>query len=135
MLRTICKSKIHSAIVTEANIAYTGSLTLDADLMEAADLLPYEQVHVLDVDNGVRLVTYCIEGPRGTGTVCVNGAAARSVLAGDKIIVIAYGQMKPEELEHFTPKVIVLGEHNKIHKVLSEGINFPEGSEVSSAHR
>lgn len=133
MLRTFCKSKIHSATVTEANVAYTGSLTLDADLMEAVDLLPYEQVHVLDVDNGARLVTYCIEGFRGSGVVCVNGAAARSIFAGDKIIVIAYGQMESEELERFTPKVIVLDERNKIQQVLSERIKFPESSDVSSA--
>lgn len=132
MLRTMCKSKIHSATVTEANVAYTGSLTLDVDLMEAVDLLAYEQVHVLDIDNGARLVTYCIEGPRGSGTVCVNGAAARSIFAGDKIIVIAYGQMKPEELEHFTPKVIVLDKNNRIQQVLSKGVEFPEGSDVNS---
>jgi len=132
MLRTICKSKIHGATVTEANIAYTGSLTLDADLMKAADLLAYEQVHVLDIDNGARLITYCIEGPPGSGTVCVNGAAARSVVAGDKIIVISYGQMTPDECDGFSPKIIIVDKSNQISRVLSNRIKLPESSDASS---
>ena len=105
MLRTICKSKLHRAVVTEANVNYTGSITLDAQLMKAADIVPYEQVHVVDVDNGARIVTYCIEGPAGSGTVCINGAAARLISAGDKVIVIAYVQVTPEELERMAPKI------------------------------
>ena len=119
MLRTICKSKIHRATVTEANVEYTGSLTLDAELMKAADLVAYEQVHVVDVDNGARLVTYCIEAPAGSGTVCVNGAAARLISAGDHIIVIAYAQVTPEELETLTPKVVMLDEQNRIRQVVT----------------
>jgi aspartate 1-decarboxylase len=105
MLRTICKSKLHGARVTEANVHYTGSITLDAELMRAADLVPYEQVHVVDVDNGERIVTYCIEGPAGSGTVCVNGAAVRLIAAGDKVIVISYAQVTPAELEALAAEV------------------------------
>jgi len=119
MLRTICKSKLHGAIVTDANVEYMGSLTLDAQLMNAADLLPYEQVHVVDVDNGVRLVTYCIEGAPGSGTVCVNGAAARLISAGHKIIVIAYAQLSPEELDGFAPKIVMLDRRNQIREIVT----------------
>jgi len=119
MFRTVCKSKIHGATVTEANVHYTGSLTLDADLMRAADLVPYEQVHVVDLDNGERVVTYCIEGPPGSGTVCVNGAAARLIPAGDRVIVIAYAQVAPEELEQLAPKVVMLDEQNRIRQVVT----------------
>ena len=120
MLRTVCKSKIHRAVVTEANLQYVGSLTLDADLMRAADLVPYEQIHVVDVTNGARLVTYCIEGPAGSGTVCVNGAAARLISAGDTVIVIAYAQLTPEELHEFAPKVVTLDQQNRIQQVSDE---------------
>ena len=120
MLNTICKSKLHRATVTEANVHYTGSITLDAELMKAAGLVPYEQVHVVDVDNGARLVTYCIEGPAGSGTVCVNGAAARLIAAGDKVIVIAYAQVTPSELEGFAPRIVLLDERNRIQEVITE---------------
>lgn len=125
MLRTVCKSKLHGATVTEANVQYTGSLTLDAELMQAADLAPYEQVHVVDVDNGARVVTYCIEGAAGSGTVCVNGAAARLISAGDKIIVISYAHVTPEELEGFAPTVIVLDQRNHIREVITESCGSP----------
>jgi aspartate 1-decarboxylase len=118
MLRTICKSKLHGATVTEANLQYTGSLTLDAELMKAADLVPYEQVHVVDVTNGARIVTYCIEAPPGSGTVCVNGAAARLIFAGDKIIVISYAQVTAAELEQLAPKVVMLDEENRIRQTV-----------------
>ena len=132
MLRTICKSKLHGAIVTEANVHYTGSLTLDAELMKAAHLVPYEQVHVVDVDNGARIVTYCIEGPAGSGTVCVNGAAARLIVAGDKVIVIAYAQVTPEELETFAPKIIMLDRQNRIREVIVDRCSFSEDSGVGT---
>lgn len=118
MWRTVCKSKLHRAIVTEANVHYSGSITLDANLMKAADLVPYEQVHVVDVDNGARLVTYCIEGPAGSGTVCVNGAAARLVSAGDTVIVISYAQLSPEELERFSPKIVLLDQQNRVRDIV-----------------
>ena len=99
MLITMFKSKIHRATVTEANLNYVGSLTLDPDLMEAANLRAYEQVHVVNVNNGERFETYVITGERGSGVVCLNGAAARLGHAGDLVIVISYAQMTPEEAE------------------------------------
>ena len=90
MRRRMMKSKIHRATVTDANLHYVGSITVDRDLMDAADLLEYEQVAVVDVDNGARLETYVIEGPRGSGAICLNGAAARLVAVGDKVIKIKY---------------------------------------------
>ena len=130
MLRTVCKSKLHRATVTDANLHYTGSLTLDAELMRSADLAPYEQIHVVDVDNGARIVTYCIEGPAGSGTVCVNGAAARLISAGDKIIIISYAQVTPSELESFRPKVVALDERNAIRQVTTVACQLSEDSEV-----
>ena len=130
MLRTLCRSKIHRATVTEANINYAGSITLDAELMKAAGLIPYEQVHVVDIDNGARLVTYCIEGPAASGTVCVNGAAARLISAGDKVIVIAYAQVTPEELERMAPKVIMLDARNHIRSIVTEQCRLSEDSEL-----
>src|SRR5688572_31240687 len=88
MFRIMMKSKIHRATVTEANVDYVGSITIDSDLMKAADLLPHEKVQVADIDNGARLETYVIEGPAGSGVVCLNGAAARLVNEGDKVIII-----------------------------------------------
>ncbi|MBI3320858.1 MAG: aspartate 1-decarboxylase [Candidatus Omnitrophica bacterium] len=122
MLRTMCKSKLHGARVTEANVHYMGSLTVDAQLMRAADLVPYEQVHVVDVDNGARIVTYCIEGPAGSGMVCVNGAAARLILAGHNVIVISYAQFTPEELEGLSPKIVMLDERNRVRQVLTPSL-------------
>jgi len=130
MLRTICKSKIHRATVTEANVHYAGSITLDADLMKAADLVPYEQVHVVDVDNGARLVTYCIEGPAGSGTVCMNGAAARLMAAGDRVIIISYAQVTPSELESLAPKVVTLDAQNHIRDVIADADHLSEDSAV-----
>lgn len=132
MLRTVCKSKLHRATVTEANVEYTGSLTLDAQLMKAADLLPYEQVHVVDVDNGARIVTYCIEGAPGSGTVCVNGAAARLIAEGDCVIIISYAQAAPEELERLATKVVLLDERNRIRQVVTEGYQLSEAPERGS---
>jgi aspartate 1-decarboxylase len=130
MLRTVCKSKLHGATVTEANVHYTGSITLDARLMQAAELVPYEQVHVVDVDNGARLVTYCIEGPAGSGTVCVNGAAARLISAGDRVIVISYVQATEAELQGMTPKIILLDQHNRVRDVITDTYRFSDESEV-----
>ena len=125
MFQTVCKAKLHRATVTEANVQYAGSITLDAELMKAAGLVPYEQVHVVDIDNGARLVTYCIEGAAGSGTVCVNGAAARLIAAGDKVIVIAYAQVTPSELEGFAPKIVLLDERNRIQEVVTESCALP----------
>lgn len=117
MLRTMCKSKIHGATVTEANLQYTGSLTLDPLLMRASDLVPYEQVHVVNLNNGSRLETYCIEGATGSGTVCVNGAAARHAAVGDKIIIISYAHLAPEEVAQLTPTLVFVDERNHVSQI------------------
>ena len=113
MLRTLMRTKIHRATVTDANLGYVGSITIDRDLMDTADLVEFEQVHVVDVDNGARFVTYVIEGERGSGTMCVNGAAARLVQKGDKIIVIAYGALDEAEMTGFQPKVVLVDDDNR----------------------
>ena len=135
MIRTVCKSKLHRATVTEANLDYTGSITLDVQLMKAADLVPYEQVHVVDVTNGARIVTYCIEGPAGSGTVCVNGAAARLIAAGDKVIVISYAQVTPAELDGFAAKIVLLDERNRVRDVATAACQFTEESELGPSFR
>ena len=132
MLRTVCKSKLHGATVTEANVQYAGSLTLDAALMKAADLVPYEQVHVVDVDNGARIVTYCIEGAPGSGTVCINGAAARLISTGDRVIVITYAQVSPEELEEFRPRIVMLEGRNRIKQIVSERCQLGEDRDAGT---
>ena len=113
MRRMMLMGKVHRATVTDANLNYEGSLTLDPDLMEAAGMLPYEQVQVLDVDNGARLTTYLIEGERSTGQVCINGAAARLVSPGDKVIVVAYAEMEDEEARSHTPRVVLVDGANR----------------------
>ncbi|MBA8954127.1 aspartate 1-decarboxylase [Actinomadura namibiensis] len=117
MMRTMFKSKIHRATVTQADLHYVGSLTIDADLMEAADLLPGEQVHVVDIDNGARLETYVIEGPRGTGVIGINGAAARLVSPGDLVIIISYAQLSDAEARAFVPAVVHVDRDNRIIKL------------------
>lgn len=114
MRRTLCKSKIHRATITEANVNYVGSLTVDEDLLEAADILPYEQVHVVNVTNGERLVTYAIKGARGSGTICLNGAAAHKGKVGDIVIVITYGEYSDEEAHHIEPNVVFVDNANRI---------------------
>lgn len=114
MRRTMCKSKIHRATVRDANLDYEGSITLDPVLMEAADLLPYEQVAVVNINNGARFETYTIVGQRGSGDVTLNGAAARLVQPGDKVIVISYGSFDEAELEAFEPKLVFVDGDNRI---------------------
>ena len=111
---TMLKSKIHRATVTEANIHYEGSLTLDADLMKQAEMVEYEKVQVLNINNGARFETYLIKGPAGSGVVCLNGAAARLGSVTDKVIIITYCSMTPEESSSHEPKVLLLGENNQI---------------------
>jgi len=113
-MRTMLKGKIHRARVTDANLHYEGSVTLDPLLMEAADLLPYEQVHLLDVDNGARLETYVIEGERGSGQVVVNGAAAHLIHQGDIIIVVSYVAVPEDEARRVEPKLVYVDESNRI---------------------
>ncbi|WP_131735911.1 aspartate 1-decarboxylase [Actinomadura roseirufa] len=114
MFRTMFKSKIHRATVTQADLHYVGSLTIDEDLMDAADLLPGEQVHVVDIDNGARLETYLIAGERGSGVIGINGAAARLVQPGDLVIIISYAQLADAEAREFRPRVVHVDRSNKI---------------------
>ena len=120
MIRTLMKSKIHRATVTEANIDYMGSITLDPDLMKAADLLPHERVQIADITNGARLDTYVIEGEAGSGAVEINGAAARLVSKGDVVLVISYAQMTEEEARAHTPTVVFVDEANRVTSIGSE---------------
>jgi len=117
MQRHMLKSKIHRATVTACDLHYVGSITLDADLMSSADLLPGELVHVLDVDNGSRFETYVIEGAPGSGEVCLNGAAARLVHQGDRVIVVSYGVYDEVEVESHEPRVVHVDERNAIVRV------------------
>jgi aspartate 1-decarboxylase len=114
MRLSVFKSKIHRATVTEANLNYEGSVTIDADLMEAADILPHEQVQVLNVNNGERFDTYAIRGQRGSGVICLNGPAARLAHVGDLVIILTYAWMEREELERHTPRVVMVDERNRI---------------------
>ena len=114
MNRTMLKSKIHRCRVTGSDLHYVGSITVDEDLLEAADIREHEQVHVVDVDNGARFETYTIAGERGSGEMKVNGAAARLVHHGDTIIVISYAQYTREEMEHYEPRVVHVDRHNQV---------------------
>jgi aspartate 1-decarboxylase len=113
MRRRMMKSKIHRATVTDANLHYIGSITVDRDLMDQADLLEYEQVAVVDVDNGARLETYVIEGERGSGDICLNGAAARLVSPGDRVIIISYAEYDEAELEDYEPTIVHVDRGNR----------------------
>jgi aspartate 1-decarboxylase len=108
------KSKIHRGRVTGSDLNYVGSITVDADLLDAADILEHELVHVLDIDNGARFETYTIAGERGSGDMCINGAAARLVHTGDKIIVVSYAEYDAEELKTYEPRVVHVDEDNRI---------------------
>ena len=114
MIRTMMKSKIHRATVTQADLHYVGSVTVDLDLLEAADLLPGELVHIVDIDNGHRLETYTIAGERGSGVIGINGAAAHLVHPGDLVILIAYAQLTDAEARTFEPHVVFVDRDNRI---------------------
>ena len=113
-MRTMMSGKIHRATVTEANLNYEGSVTVDPDLLEAAGILPYEQVHILDVTNGARLETYAILGRSGTGEICINGAAAHLVREGDLVIIVAYQQLTDEDVRTFKPRKVFVDSRNQI---------------------
>jgi aspartate 1-decarboxylase len=113
-MRTMLKGKIHRARVTEVNLDYEGSITIDRVLMEAADILPYEMVHVLNIDNGARFQTYAIEGEPGSGEICINGAAARLVSEGDTVIILAYMGVADEEARAVQPSLVYVDERNAI---------------------
>ncbi|MFW6693613.1 aspartate 1-decarboxylase [Streptomyces sp. MAR4 CNX-425] len=114
MFRTMLKSKIHRATVTQADLHYVGSITIDEDLMEAADLLAGEQVDVVDIDNGARLTTYVIAGPRGTGVIGINGAAARLVSPGDLVIVISYATVADADAKALLPRIVFVDGDNRV---------------------
>jgi aspartate 1-decarboxylase len=109
--------KIHRATVTEANLHYVGSVTIDEDLLRAAGILIHERVQIVDIDNGNRLETYVIPGTAGSGVICLNGAAARQVSVGDKVIIMAYAQMEAEEALNFKPSIVVVDENNRMIEV------------------
>lgn len=114
MERTLLKSKIHRATVTDADLHYEGSITIDRDLMDAADLVEYEKVAILDINNGARFETYVIEGPRGKGDICLNGAAARMVQKGDLVIIVSYVTVNEDERAAHKPKLVFVDEKNHI---------------------
>ena len=114
MQRTMCIGKIHRATVTEADLSYVGSITIDKTLLDAAGILPYEQVQVVNCNNGARFETYTIEGEPGSGTICLNGAAARLAQIGDIIIIIAYAQMEAAEAQSYTPRLVFVDTQNHV---------------------
>jgi aspartate 1-decarboxylase len=126
MFRTMMKSKIHRAIVTEANLKYVGSITIDEELMEVADILPNEKVQVVNNNNGARLETYVIPGERGSRTICLNGAAARLVQVGDEVIIISYGIFTDEASRTYQPKVVFVDTENNPVKLVHEEIHGSE---------
>ena len=132
MLRTMLKSKIHRATVTQADLHYVGSVTVDETLMEAADLLPGEQVSIVDVTNGARLETYVIAGERDSGVLGVNGAAAHLVHPGDLVILISYGQMETSEAAAFRPRIVFVDADNRIAHSGTDAAAAPEGSGLVS---
>lgn len=123
MFRTIMKSKIHRAVVTEANLQYVGSITIDSVLMEAADILPNEKVQIVNNNNGSRLETYVIPGERNSGIICLNGAAARLVQVGDEVIIISYGMMSEEAARKYEPKVVFVNKKNVIMQLAKEEVH------------
>lgn len=114
---SMLKSKIHRAVVTQAELNYVGSVTIDEDLMDAAGLFEYERVHIVNVNSGSRIETYVIAGERGSGVICLNGAAARSGQKGDLVIIMAYANMTPDEIKTHRPKVVFVGHKNEIVQV------------------
>ncbi|MFE9278829.1 aspartate 1-decarboxylase [Paenibacillus glucanolyticus] len=114
MFREMHKSKIHHAVVTEANLNYVGSITIDQEILDASNILENEKVQVVNINNGARLETYVITGPRGSGMVCLNGAAARQVQPGDRVIIISYAMMEESVARTYRPHVVILDELNRI---------------------
>jgi aspartate 1-decarboxylase len=130
-MRTMLKSKIHRARVTDGNIAYEGSITIDKTLMEAADIIPYEQVHILNINNGARFHTYAIEGKPGSGEICLNGAAARLVARGDIVIILTYHELEEEHCRDYHPRLVYVDEKNRITHtkgVMDEALDILRGN-------
>ena len=122
MFRILMRAKVHGATLTEANLHYVGSLTLDSGIMEQLDMLPNEQVQVLNLNNGSRLMTYLFAGEKGSGVVALNGAAARLGQPGDKVLIVTYAMMSEEQAREFRPKVALVDEHNRVVKILEEAL-------------
>lgn len=118
MTREMFKGKIHRATVTQAELYYEGSITVDKTLLEAADIIEFEKVQVVNVNNGARIETYVFEGERDSGVICLNGAAARHFAPGDEVIIMTYAQMTAEEIKNFRPKSVLVDKQNKIKKIL-----------------
>ena len=114
MILTMLKGKIHRATVTDANLNYVGSITIDETLMNASKIKEWQKVDILNINNGERFHTYVIKGKAGSGMICLNGAAARKAQPGDKVIIIAYGLYNPEELKDYKPTIVIVGDDNKI---------------------
>ncbi|MEH0934711.1 aspartate 1-decarboxylase [Micromonospora psammae] len=127
MFRSMMKSKIHRATVTQADLHYVGSVTVDADLLEAADLLPGEKVDIVDIDNGARLSTYVIEGPRKSGIIGINGAAARLINPGDLVILIAYALVEESAVRDFQPRVVFVDDGNRLVSRGHDAAEVPDG--------
>ncbi len=120
MIRTMLKSKIHRAVVTDADLSYEGSLEIDRDLMDAADIRPFERVFIYNISNGERFETYCIEGERGSGTICLNGAAARKGCPGDLIIIVTYVMCQEAEMSSGYTRLVWVDENNRIKDLKKE---------------
>ncbi len=122
MTLTMFKAKLHHLTVTEADLFYEGSITIDEDLLDLAGLLPYEKVQIVNLNNGARLETYTIPGPRGSRVVCMNGPAARITAVGDRVIVIAYAEMTPEEAKTHKPRIVVTDKNNDPVRIMEESV-------------
>lgn len=133
MLVTFIASKIHRATVTHADLDYVGSITIDRELLDASGIFPGQQVHVVDIANGNRLITYAIEGEAGSGVIGINGAAAHLVAPGDLVIIMAYAQGEPAEAKAFTPKVVHVDDHNHVVQLGSD-LAAPDEHSVASPH-
>lgn len=120
MIRTMMKSKIHRATVTEANLDYVGSVTIDQTILEKIDILPHEKVQIVNNNNGARLETYVIPGERNSGVVCLNGAAARLVQKGDTVIIVSYALVSEDELASYKPKVAIMNQDNTIEQLIEQ---------------
>ncbi len=127
MTITMLKAKIHRATVTQAELNYVGSITVDMDLLEQSGILEYEKVHIVDINNGARFETYTIAGERGSGVMCLNGAAARMVQTGDKIILMAYADVTPEEAKEMRPTVVFVDDENKVTSIM----NYEKHGDIS----
>lgn len=136
MTISVLKSKIHRAVITQAELNYVGSVTIDEDLMDAANIKEYEHVHIVNINSGSRIETYVIAGERGSGVMCLNGAAARAGQRGDLIIIMSYANMTPDEIEKYPPHVVFVDENNRIVKKIryekhGKLVDMLENSEVS----